>query len=101
VNYLLDPHTLVWTLVDPDKLPGPMRRLLEDRANRVWFSAVSICEITINHSLGRDEFSRRAGDHLEGRPGDRPRGTGGDRRARGVNTLRWLHRDPFDRLLVA
>lgn len=72
MNYLLDTHILLWTLIDPDKVPGPMRRLIEDSGNRVWFSAASIWEIAIKHSLGRDDFSRRAGDHLESCPGDRP-----------------------------
>ena len=102
MNYLLDTHILLWTLVDPDKVPGPMRRILENRANRVWFSAVSIWEIAIKHSLGRDDFpvepatiwkaARETG--LEELPVTAEH-------AVGVDTLPGLHRDPFDRLLVA
>jgi PIN domain nuclease of toxin-antitoxin system len=102
VNYLLDTHILLWTLVDPDKVPGPMRRLLEDRANRVWFSAVSIWEIAIKHSLGRDDFPVEPATIWKA-----ARETGLEElavtaeHAVGVDTLPWLHRDPFDRLLVA
>jgi PIN domain nuclease of toxin-antitoxin system len=102
VNYLLDTHVLLWTLVDPDKVPGPMRRLLEDRANRVWFSAVSIWEIAIKHSLGKDDFPVEPATIWKA-----ARETGLEElavtaeHAVGVDTLPWLHRDPFDRLLVA
>ena len=102
MNYLLDTHILLWTLVDPDKVPGPMRRLLEDRANRVWFSAVSIWEIAIKHSLGKDDFPVEPATIWRA-----ARETGLEElavtaeHAVGVDTLPWLHRDPFDRLLVA
>ena len=102
MNYLLDTHILLWTLVDPDKVPGPMCRLLEDRANRVWFSAVSIWEIAIKHSLGKDDFPVEPATIWKA-----ARETGLEElavtaeHAVGVDTLPWLHRDPFDRLLVA
>ena len=102
MNYLLDTHILLWTLVDPDKVPGPMRRLLEDSANRVWFSAVSIWEIAIKHSLGRDDFPVEPATIWKA-----ARETGLEElavtadHAVGVDALPWLHRDPFDRLLVA
>jgi PIN domain nuclease of toxin-antitoxin system len=102
VNYLLDTHILLWTLVDPDKVPGPMRRLVEDSGNRVWFSAVSIWEIAIKHSFGRDDFPVEPRTIWKA-----ARETGLEElavtaeHAVGVDTLPWLHRDPFDRVLVA
>lgn len=102
MNYLLDTHILLWTLVDPDKVPEPMRRIVEDTGNRVWFSAASIWEIAIKHSLVKAEFTvepatiRKAACE-----------TGLEElavtaeHAVGVDALPWLHRDPFDRLLVA
>ena len=57
MNYLLDTHILLWTLVDPDKVPRPMRRIVEDMGNRVWFSAASIWEIAIKHSLAQADFA--------------------------------------------
>ena len=102
MNYLLDTHILLWTLIDPDKVPGPMRRLIEDTGNRVWFSAASIWEISIKHSLGRGEFSVEPVTIWKA-----ARETGLEELAVtaehsvGVDTLPWLHKDPFDRLLVA
>ncbi len=102
MNYLLDTHVLLWTLVDPDRVPRPMLRLIEETGNRVWFSAASIWEIAIKHSLGRDDFpieprviwkaARETGLEELAVTGEH---------AVGVDALPWLHRDPFDRLLVA
>ena len=102
MNHLLDTHVLLWALVDPDKLPGPMRRLLEDSGNRVWFSTASIWEIAIKHSLGRDDFPVEPATIWKA-----ARETGLEElavtaeHAVDLDVLPWLHRDPFDRLLVA
>lgn len=102
MNYLLDTHILLWTLVDPDKVPMPMRRIVEDTGNRVWFSAASIWEIAIKHSLAKAEFTVEPAIIWKA-----ARETGLEElavtaeHAVGVDALPWLHRDPFDRLLVA
>jgi PIN domain nuclease of toxin-antitoxin system len=102
VNYLLDTHILLWTLVDPNKVPEPMRRIVEDTGNRVWFSAASIWEIAIKHSLAKAEFPVEPATIWKA-----ARETGLEElavtaeHAVGVDALPWLHRDPFDRLLVA
>ena len=102
MNYLLDTHILLWTLVDPDKVPAPMRRIIEDTANRVWFSAASIWEIAIKHSLAKADFTVEPATIWKA-----ARETGLEELAVtaeqsiGVDALPWLHRDPFDRLLVA
>lgn len=102
MNYLLDTHILLWTLADPDKVPGPMRRIIEDAGNRVWFSVASIWEIAIKHSLAKPDFTVEAATIWKA-----ARETGLEElavtaeHAIGVEALPWLHRDPFDRLLVA
>lgn len=102
MNYLLDTHILLWTLVDPDKVPGPMRRIVEDTGNRVWFSAASIWEIAIKHSLAKADFAVEPAVIWKA-----ARETGLEElavtaeHAVGVDALPWLHRDPFHRLLVA
>ncbi|MFP5227229.1 MAG: type II toxin-antitoxin system VapC family toxin [Acidobacteriota bacterium] len=102
MNLLLDTHVLLWALIDPDRVPAPMRRLIEDTANRVWFSADSIWEIAIKHSLGREDFPAEPAAIAKA-----ARETGFEdltvtaRHAAAVDTLPWPHRDPFDRLLVA
>ena len=102
MNYLLDTHILLWALAEPEKIPAPMLRLIEDAGNRVWFSAASIWEIAIKHSLGREDFPVEPATIWKA-----ARQTGFEElavtaeHAGGVDALPWLHRDPFDRLLVA
>jgi PIN domain nuclease of toxin-antitoxin system len=102
VNYLLDTHLLLWTLIDPARVPDAMRALIEDTGNRVWFSAASIWEIAIKHSLGKRDFSVDPAAISKA-----ARQTGFEElavtaeHASAVDNLPWLHRDPFDRLLVA
>ena len=102
MNYLLDTHILLWSLIDPERVPGPMRRLIEDAENRVWFSAASIWEIAIKHSLAKAEFAVEPATIWKA-----ARETGLEElavtaeHAVGVNALPWLHKDPFDRVLVA
>ena len=102
MNYLLDTQILLWTLVDPDKVPGRMRRIVEDTENRVWFSAASIWEIAIKHSLAKADFAVEPAIIVTA-----AKETGLEElavtaeHAIGVDALPWLHKDPFDRLLVA
>ncbi|MFZ0746505.1 MAG: type II toxin-antitoxin system VapC family toxin [Terracidiphilus sp.] len=102
MNYLLDTHILLWILVDPDKVPEAIRRVVEDTGNRVWFSAASIWEIAIKHSLAKGDFTVEPATIWKA-----ARETGLEELAVtaehsvGVDALLWLHRDPFDRLLVA
>lgn len=102
MNYLLDTHILLWILIDPDKVSAPMRRLIEDTGNRVWFSAASIWEIAIKHSLAKAAFAVEPAIIWKA-----ARETGLEELAVtaehsvGVDVLPWLHRDPFDRLLVS
>lgn len=102
MDYLLDTHVLLWTLAAPEKVPGRMRSLIEDASHRVWFSAASIWEIAIKHSLGRDDFpldpkviwkaARQTGLEELAVTAEH---------AVAVDALPLLHRDPFDRILVA
>ena len=56
---LLDTHLLIWALDEYDRLPGDIRDLLQDPANEVVFSVVSIWEIAIKARLGRTSFAVR------------------------------------------
>lgn len=86
----------------PERLSAPARRLLSDRRNELVFSAASLWEITIKHSLGRADFRAeprvlRRG-LLDNGYTELPITS---QHAIGVDTLPPLHKDPFDRLLVS
>ena len=102
MKLLLDTQLLLWAAGQPERLSTSARRLLNNPRNELLFSAASLWEITIKNSLGRDDF--RVEPRLL-RRGLLDNGytelpiTG--QHAVSVDTLPAIHKDPFDRLLVA
>ena len=98
MRVLLDTQLLLWALSAPARLPAPARRLIQDAD--VYVSAASIWEISVKASLGK----LRA-DPNEVLVALEPAGflslpIAGEHAAR-VASLPPVHRDPFDRLLIA
>jgi len=98
VRVLLDTHLLLWALSAPARLPVAARRLIQDAD--VYVSAASIWEISIKAALGK-----LTADPQEVLAALEPAGflslpVAGVHAAR-VSNLPPVHRDPFDRLLVA
>jgi PIN domain nuclease of toxin-antitoxin system len=56
VKLLLDTHLLLWAAGQPRRLPAAARKLLNDPANALLFSVVSLWEIAIKKGPGRDDF---------------------------------------------
>ncbi|MPV50981.1 PIN domain-containing protein [Pseudactinotalea sp. HY160] len=102
VTYLLDTHTFVWLLGASRRIPSALRAELADRNTRLLVSAVSAMEVATKVRLGKfDEaepllaaWSRRMAD-IEAEPLDLT-----TEHALYAGSLRWDHRDPFDRLLA-
>jgi PIN domain nuclease of toxin-antitoxin system len=98
VRLLLDTHLLLWALATPAKMPARARELVND--NEVFVSAASIWEISIKSALGK-----LTADPMQVLAGLDPAGflvlpvTG--EHAAAVAGLPPVHRDPFDRLLIA
>ncbi len=102
MKLLLDTHLLLWAAGEPQRLSKPARRLIDDPDNELLFSAASLWEVAIKRRLGREDFKvdarllRRGlldngyselpiiSDHVVA-----------------TESLPLLHRDPFDRILVA
>lgn len=102
MNLLLDTHVLLWAAGASRRLPADARALLEDPGNELAFSAASIWEIAIKRGIRRDEFSAdprllRRG-LLENGYVELPV-TGAH--AAAVDLLPRIHKDPFDRILIA
>jgi PIN domain nuclease of toxin-antitoxin system len=98
VRVLLDTHLLLWALADPARLPAEARRLI-DRAD-VYVSAASIWEISIKATLGKLSADPREVVAALEPAGFLSLPISVEHAAR-VASLPPLHRDPFDRLLVA
>lgn len=102
MKLLLDTHLLLWTAAEPSKLPKKVRSLILQNDNDLFFSAASIWEIAIKSRLGREDFDVDA--HLL-RRGLVDNGylelSINVEHALAVMALPPLHKDPFDRMLVA
>ncbi len=102
MNLLLDTHLILWAAGAPQRLPDEARQLLLDSTNTLFYSAASLWEVTIKRTLGRSDFQvnpRRLWRMLPV-SGYRELPVTGEH-AIAVETLPLLHKDPFDRLLLA
>ncbi len=107
MNILLDTHILIWALNEDPRLPEKARELILDENNAVYYSSVSIWEISIKHAVhpenvaftGKElsQYCQEAGFlQVEMR----------DRHVFALETITRAegappHHDPFDRMLIA
>jgi PIN domain nuclease of toxin-antitoxin system len=102
LKLLLDTHLLLWAAGNPDRLSADVQALLNAPETEPHFSVASIWEIAIKRGLGRDDFK------VEPRLLRRGLLDNGynelnivSEHAVAVDGLPGIHKDPFDRLLVA
>ena len=102
MKLLLDTHILLWAAGNPERLSEEAYTLLSDQENELFFSAASIWEIVIKSGLGRDDFKV---DVRVLRRGLFDNGYSElsitSEHTIGVDHLPMIHKDPFDRILVA
>jgi len=102
VRFLLDTHVLVWAAVQPSRLPKVVRAAIEDADVRL-ISAASAYEIGFKHGIGKlpggSEILANWQPLAAGLLAEDLPLTVSQMAAAGA--LRWEHRDPFDRMLVA
>ena len=98
MSLLLDTHVILWWLTDDPTLSSEIKTRLDVEAD-VWVSAASVWEVSIKQSLGK-----------LAQPADLPeiiRDSGFRQlpitaeHAMAAGRLPLIHRDPFDRMLVA
>jgi len=102
LNLLLDTHLLLWAASEPQRLSAKARALLLDPSNQLVFSSASLWEITIKNGFERSDFNvdlRRLWRMLLVN-GYRELSVTSEHTV-AVNDLSPLHKDPFDRILVA
>ena len=99
---MLDTHVLLWAAGLPERLPAVARTMIEDPDNALIFSAASLWEVVIKKALGRVDFD--VDPHLLRRglleSGYKELAVTSTH-ALTVALLPPIHRDPFDRILVA
>lgn len=99
MRLLLDTHTFLWSLTEPQRLSEHARRVLENAQNEVFVSSVSAWEIAVKRAIGK----LKAPNSLEAgltEQGFTPLPLTFFHAER-AGTLPPIHGDPFDRMLVA
>ena len=102
MKLLLDTHLFLWAAGQPKRLSAAARKLIDNPQNELFFSAASVWEVAVKRGLARDDFQvdprllRRAlldngyselpitSDHVVA-----------------IESLPSIHKDPFDRILIA
>lgn len=102
MRLLLDTQLLLWAAYKPERLSSAARALIEDAGNELAFSPASVWEVVIKRALARPDFrinprALRRG-LMENGYGEMAITSD---HALAVELLPPLHKDPFDRLLVA
>jgi PIN domain nuclease of toxin-antitoxin system len=102
MDLLLDTHSLIWFLNGDEKLSISVKIAIEDPNNSKIVSIASIWEIAIKISLGKFRFPKGFKHFL-----DMVEDNGFEllpitfEHALALSTLEFIHRDQFDRLLIA
>ncbi len=102
MKLLLDTHLLLWAAGRSARLPGLARARIADSANEPLFSTTSLWEVVTKQGQGREDFQvdarRLRRGLLDNGYAELP--VLGEH-ALAVAHLRRIHKDAFDRLLVA
>ena len=102
MKLLLDTHLLLWAAGEPKRFSASARELINDTGNELLFSPASLWEIAIKRGLGRRDFQA---DRRLLRRGLLDNGYSelpiGSDHVIAIEDLPPIHKDPFDRVLVA
>lgn len=107
MRLLLDTHFVLWFALGDDRLPADLRQAIEDPSTDVFASEVSALEIAIKHAKNSAAMPYSAEDFIElcqrGEFGVRPLTREAIYAYGGLafDRVGDLHKDPFDRLLIA
>lgn len=98
-KYLLDTNILVWSLFSPDRLSSPIREILLSEESHKYLSIVSIWELVIKYSIGKFPHIIDWNGYFQDQPVHLLQIE--ISHLEQLKTLPLLHKDPFDRLLIA
>ena len=103
INFLLDTHTLLWAIREPNKLSKTAKGALNNAEAQFYVSAVSAYEISYKHKIGKlIGFEDIAKNYLEVlREFGAVELPISAHHAHYAGSFDWIHRDPFDRILAA
>jgi PIN domain nuclease of toxin-antitoxin system len=99
MRLLLDSNAFVWAVADSPKLTRRARKIMQD-ANEIYVSAASLWELSIKRGLGKFEGDPRFLHSLIAASGFRELSIVA-KHTLAIADLPAIHKDPFDRLLIA
>ena len=101
-RYLLDTHAAIWFFNADGRLSETVSRIMRDLSNPIFLSVVSAWELSIKIGLGKLGFAGKTSGFIRLAETNNitilPIKT---THLTALETLPMLHRDPFDRLLIA
>lgn len=104
MRLLIDTHALLWALLEPGRLSAEAAEAVADGKNRVLVSAASALEIALKQTIGKLRLPGPAREWLPDRVerlGETAWLPVSEHHALRAGSLPLLHKDPFDRLLIA
>jgi PIN domain nuclease of toxin-antitoxin system len=101
MNYLLDTHTLIWYFEDSPDLPAKITRIIDNPIYRKYISVVSLWEIAIKSHIGKLEM-RLSFDELVDIIENSELSVIPiqNKHLKRLLKLPFIHKDPFDRLII-
>ena len=103
MTYLLDTHTLLWTLFEDEKLSAKASEAISNAENAIYVSVISYWEISLKYALGKLELVGIAPDQLPEKAKEIAIDTMALSEEDAVTFYklpRLKHKDPFDRLII-
>ncbi|NJL53613.1 MAG: type II toxin-antitoxin system VapC family toxin [Hydrococcus sp. SU_1_0] len=98
MKFLLDTHSLLWTIFEPDKLSTKAQEIIIDHNNIICVSLISLWEISIKQNIGRLDIPQEFFEVVS-KGGFEMIELTMEQIAK-YRTLPLYHRDPFDRMLI-
>jgi PIN domain nuclease of toxin-antitoxin system len=102
MRYLLDTHVIIWYYEGSPNLPLEIERLIDNSANIIFISSISLWEIAIKVNLGKLKLKLTLNTLLENIKNREFNILQiEDEYLQGLESLPFIHKDPFDRLIVS
>jgi PIN domain nuclease of toxin-antitoxin system len=98
-RYLLDTHIFLWWMSDADQLSQEVFDTISNTSNQIYISSASIWEIAIKESLGKLKVDADLSSAIEANGFIELKISAIC--ANATKKLEQIHRDPFDRMLIA
>jgi PIN domain nuclease of toxin-antitoxin system len=103
MKYLLDTHAFLWFVTDDRRISPKARKIIKDKSNEIYFSAVSAWEMSIKIRLGRLTIEGDLEPFIVKQLAENSFTALSITIFHSIYTskLPEIHKDPFDRMIIA